>query len=128
MEEKGHFAILSEQLQKMERVDEVDISVVDTLNKMIEDCRLRERFWIENEGKPVDLAFLLYHASRNSRIILEKMKQRFFEAKEKHENPRVIGDSLVIMPFLSELCFTISYSMKREVTDELQNLISRARN
>lgn len=115
---------LSEQLQKMEKAGKVDVSIVNTLDKLIDVCQSTENFWRDDEKVTIQSSFLLYHASRNARIIIKKMKQRFIEAEEKHENPAVLHESLAIIPSLSELCATVSSLTTQTLTNELVNIVS----
>lgn len=116
---------LSNQLQKMEKVEKVDPVVVNTFEKLIDTCYSTENFWRDNEKESIQSSFMLYHASRNIRIILQKMKQRFIEAKEKHENPAIIHESVAVIPSLSELCVTISSLTKQTLTKDLVDIISQ---
>jgi len=115
---------LSDRLQKMERAAEVDRTVLNTLDKLIDACYSTESFWRDNKKESVQSSFMLYHASRNARIILQRMKQRFIEAEEKHQNPLVIEESIAIIPPLSELCVTISSLVKQTLTKDLVNMVS----
>lgn len=126
MKEEDVFAILLQQLEKMEEAQKVDISVADTLNDLIQKCKIDEQFWIKNEKMPIDASFLLYHCVRNSRLILEKMKQRFLSAYEKNENPHVIEDSIQVIPVLSEICEAISALKEKEpiISPEILSIIS----
>jgi hypothetical protein len=96
----------------MDECQKVDISVVDVINNLIKTCTNSEEFWMKNEDVPVEYAFLLFHASRNIRLIFEKMKERFICAEKKHENPQVVTDSLRIFPLLNSLCYTV-FSLRK---------------
>lgn len=124
LEKIDSFTNLFHQLEIMEKSRKVDLSVIGVLDGLVEDCRRMEKFWIENEQIPVEDSYLLYHATRNSRLIFGKMKERFVLASEKHENPKVIEDSLMVAPLLGELHSTVVSLMNRVVTPELQFLIS----
>jgi hypothetical protein len=115
---------LSDQLQEMEKVRKVDKTVLKTIDKLLEGCHSTESFWRDNKKESVQNSFMLYHASRNVRIILQKMKQRFLEAEEKHENPVVVEDSIAIIPTLSEVCVTISSLVKQTLTKDLVKMVS----
>jgi len=116
---------LSQQLQKMEKVGKVDTSVVNTLDNLVESCHSIENFWRDNDKIPIQNSFMLYHASRNARIILKKMKQRLIEARERHENPIVVEQSLAIIPSLSELCAIVSALTKQVPTKALVDIVSQ---
>ncbi|MEX2705365.1 MAG: hypothetical protein Q6352_008910 [Candidatus Freyrarchaeum guaymaensis] len=123
--EKGNdFKTLLEQLEQMNETQKVDISVVKVLDSLIEDCRTNERFWIKNEKIPIETSFLLYHSTRNSRLILEKMKQRFILADEKEDNPHIVSDALQVVPVLNELYEVISALKYLEIKTELLSFLS----
>jgi len=115
---------LSEQLQKMESLEKVDLSIVDTIDKLINSCISTENFWRDNEQITIHNSFLLYHASRNAQIILKKMRKRFIEAEKMHENPSVVHDSICIIPPLSELCATLSFLAKQILNKQLIDNVS----
>ncbi|MBS7635733.1 hypothetical protein KEJ37_00065 [Candidatus Bathyarchaeota archaeon] len=124
MEKKDNFTVLIEKLERMEQLQKIDASVVKILDELIENCKEAERFWVESERTPVDISFLLYHSTRNSRLVLEKMKNRFITATKKNENPHVIADSIEIVPILSEL-YEATLSLKeRPITPEILSFIS----
>jgi hypothetical protein len=111
-------------LQKMEESSKVDLAVLKPLDELIGNCRSMEDFWKKDQRVPIQDAFLVYHASRNIRIVLNKMRKRFVEAEEKHENPAVVDESIAVIPPLSELCELI-YLMKSKVpTKEMLGLLS----
>lgn len=124
MEKANLLQELSNRLQEMEKVGKVDVSIVETIDKLIDSCNSTESFWRDNEKVTVQSSFLLYHASRNARIVLNKMRRRFIGAEEKHENPSVVHNSLSIIPPLSELCVTLSFLTKQVPTKELVDNVS----
>ena len=125
MEKSDLLGELSQRLQEMERISKVDMSAVCILDKLIESCSSTERFWRDNDKITIQNSFLLFHASRNARIILKKMKQRLIEAEEKHENPVVVDQSLAIIPSLSELCVAVSVLTKQTPTKNLVETVSK---
>jgi hypothetical protein len=118
------FDDLFKQLQEMETAGKVNLSILGTIDKLIDSCNATENFWRDNKQVMIQQSFSLYHASRNSRIILKKMKKRFIEAEEKHENPSVVHDSLNILPQLSELYATLSSLTKQTLNKQLVDNVS----
>jgi len=117
------FEILFQKLQDMEESQKIDLSVVDLINSLIENCKDDEKFWVKNEKIPLEVSFLLYHSTRNARLVLEKMKDRFLKAEEKHENPKIVSDSITVMPALATLC-NIIFSLKgKTITPEIQSFV-----
>jgi len=111
LERENYLESLYQQLLKMDKAQKVDVSVVDVINELIQACKSSEKFWMENEDISIEDAFLLFHVSRNIRLIFGKMKERFRLAEEKHENPQIVTDSLRIFPILNSLCYTV-FSLK----------------
>ncbi|MBC7112708.1 MAG: hypothetical protein H5T34_01580 [Candidatus Methanomethyliales bacterium] len=124
MEKKGNFVALIEKLERMEQLKVVDISVLEILDDLIKDCKETELFWIENRNLPIDTSFLLYHSTRNSRLVLEKMRDRFITARKNKENPHIISDSIEIVPILSELYEATLSLRDRPITPEVLSFIS----
>jgi len=125
VEKESIFNNLFQQLEKMEESREVDISVINTLDNLIGTCKKIEQSWIENEEIPIESSFLLYHASRNSRLVLEKMKHRFIKASETHENPKIVNDSMLVAPILGGLCDLMFSLTKRAITPEIHLFVSK---
>lgn len=124
MENKSASAGLIQLLESMEETQVVDLSITGIIDNLISDCSSTELYWMKSDI-PIETSFLMYHSSRNSRIILEKMKQRFIESVEKHENPAVIGDSLQVAPMLSELHQAVSFLKERKMAPEMYSLLSK---
>jgi hypothetical protein len=118
------FDDLFRQLQEMEATGKVNLSIVNTIDKLIDSCAVTENFWRDDEQVKIQQSFLLYHASRNSRIILKKMKKRFIEAAEKHENPSVVHDSIHVLPQLNELYTMLSSLTKQTPSKQLVDNVS----
>lgn len=124
LEKKDNFVILIEKLEKMEQLQKVDLSIIEILDELIRNCKETENFWVESENLPVDTSFLLYHSTRNSRLVLERMKNRFISAVEKNENPHIISDAIQIAPLVIELCEMAFSLKKRPITPEVLSFIS----
>lgn len=125
MEKEDHLESLYHQLTKMDETQKVDVSVVDVINELIQASKSSEEFWIKSEGVSVEDAFLLFHASRNIRLIFEKMEERFSLAEEKHENPQVVTDSLRIFPLLNSLCYTVFSLKKMRINSGTISMVSQ---
>jgi len=91
----------------------------------IAESAKRERFWLSNREIPPQTAFVLYHAARNTRMVLERMHQRFVQATEMHENPKVVDDAITVFPELSEMCGFIDSLQKAEIRPELLEFVRR---
>jgi hypothetical protein len=87
----------------MEREGEVNPSILPDFKKLQTELSNYEAQCIEARKQNVEDAFLLFHVSRSSRMILEIVGRKFAEAKEKHENPAVVDLSKMIIPCLNDL-------------------------
>jgi hypothetical protein len=129
MEKKGACEILLFQLEEMKASRKLNESAIPTLQKAIAENKSREKYWLSNKEIPQQTAFVMYHASRNNRIILEKMHSRFIGAAEKHENPRVVDDAMLVYPELQEMCIFMDTLKKAEISESLLEFVrKRTRN
>ncbi len=90
-------------LEKMAEKGKVDLSIVkglELIGKKFSDC---EEKWVATEKMAQEDAFLLYHASRSSRMIVDKMKNRFLLSEKNADNPKVVDDALKVLPIISEI-------------------------
>jgi hypothetical protein len=125
MEKRDTCAILSTKLEEMQVSRKLDESSIGIIHDAIGEARSREVFWVSNKEVEAQTAFVIYHAARNTRIVLEKMHQRFKQATEIHENPKVIDDAMTVFPELSEMCSFIDSLQKVEIKPELLEFVRR---
>jgi hypothetical protein len=91
--------------------------------------KAREDYWVSCKEVPQQTAFVMYHASRNNRIILEKMQSRFVTTAERHENPKVVDDAMLVYPELNEMCTFIDTLKTAKISDSLLEFVrKRTRN
>lgn len=115
-------------LAKLERMKEkckVDVSIVDDLNILIKFCEAKEQDWVSNEEIEVREAFQLFHVTRNSHLILDKMKKRFIKAVETHDNPRVVEDAIRVLPAIKEICEILSSISEEYISPEILLFLSK---
>lgn len=99
-------------LEEMETKGEVDRNAaIGKINELADIFGESERFWSKDEKTPIDIAFVMYLASRNSRMILEKMRDRFGEPKLA--NPKVATDSIRIIPALLDIHINVTNAEKQ---------------
>lgn len=106
MTEQGRLKVLEgifTSISIMEENKTIDLSIIDELEAFTESIKQFEDFWIESERLPLKNAFIAYHITRNVRIILEKVNSRIKESIRAYENPKVIYETMHIMPALVEL-------------------------
>jgi len=127
------FRDISSDLKSMRERERVDLSIVPKLGSLAKEFSNMEKFWA-CEGIPTDTAFPAFHVARNSKLIVEKMVERF-ENYSKSENPEVISDAERIIPLLfsvfgklknvRESLPTIKFDVSRrlfEVARDLRNV------
>lgn len=125
MENRDTCDVLFKQFEAMQVSHEVDKTTISTIGLVLEECKHREKFWVSNTEIPPQAAFVLYHASRNTRIIFEKMHNRFIRASELHQNPKVIEEAFVVFPDLSEMCDLLDSLRGKEITPEMTGFIRK---
>lgn len=125
MENMNACNVLSSELEVMRVAREINITVTNTIAKVVAECKDREKFWISNTTIPSQVAFTFYHASRNVRIIFEKMHDRFVQALERHENPKVVDQASIVFPELSEMCDLLDSLGKGKITSEMIEFIKK---
>lgn len=107
-------------MEKMEETGKIDPSIMNKLNtpiyklKNFEDCMTKEG------TLSIEDSFALYHIARNIRIILEKMKEKFFNANKAGENPKVVEDALNLLPQISEVYSALYTVSSKPLNDEIK--------
>lgn len=123
METRDTCAILSSKLEEMQASRKLDESAIPTIRQAIIENKKREDFWLSNKEIPHQAAFVLYHASRNNRIIMEKMLDRFLTATQIHENPKVVDDAMLVYPELNEMCSFMDSLKTVKLTDSVLGFV-----
>lgn len=118
-------SLLASKLDEMQTSRKVDLSSLELMKAAIEKSATREEYWLSNKDITLQTAFVLYHAARNTRMVLEKMHQRFLHATEAHENPKVVDDAMIVFPELTELCGYIDSLQNVKITPELLEFVRR---
>lgn len=117
------FDSIYNKLEDMESKGKVDLSVLEEFDLLMKRFKELELFWIETQKVQVEDAFLLYHCSRNCWNVLDRMRTRFLEAKEKHLNPVIVQDSQQVMPSLNALYEIVSLPLTGPLNEEQQTLL-----
>lgn len=117
------FEILIDKFERMETVGVVDTSAILELQNAIDRCLKNEEFWIKSENHLSD-SFLMYHATRNNRLITEKIKARLSYAIKKDDNPQIALDALKILPSMAEIFSLISFLENKKLTQPVVGYIS----
>jgi len=111
------------KLEQMEEQQKVDLSITGELDILRQRFRELEMFWVRNRRVKIDDAFVLYHCARNCENILEKMKNRFLEAHERHLNPQVVRDSSSVISSLHTLYDFLDIPSEESIDPEKINFI-----
>lgn len=125
MEKRDTYTLLSTKLEEMRVSGRLDPSSTEIIQTAIKECRNRENYWLSNKEIMPQNAFVIYHAARNTRIVLEKMHDRFVHAEKLHENPRVVNDALVIFPELFEMCNLLDSLRTKEINLDMIGFLRR---
>ena len=126
MEKKDACEALFKKLEDMQASRTLDETAIPIIKNAVDENMAKEQYWLSSEEMPTQTAFVMYHASRNTRIILEKMRERFIRAVELHENPKVVDDAIAVFPELQELCvFTDSLEKTPEITASLLEFVRK---
>ena len=116
------------QLQKMEEESKVDLSVVPTIQSLINNCQENERWWAHNTSQPLEKNFAPYHALRNIRLILEEIGDALKTAETRNSNPIDVENTLSIIPTLSYLDMFVNSLKNKTITNDFKlNIYSRSR-
>jgi hypothetical protein len=83
MENKTNpFGSIYEKLDIMEEKKVVDLDILNDFKKLKDEFSTFEEECTKKSELSTEDAFLLYHASRSSRMILEKISEKFRDAEE----------------------------------------------
>ena len=125
MENNNACDAFSSSLEEMHNSRILNESSFPTIEKTIEESKQRESYWMSSSEIPTKTAFLMYHASRTIRLVLERMFDRFIDATRLHENPKVVDDAIAVYPELNELCHFIDSLKKSDISDDLGAFVRR---
>jgi len=122
------FVPIFKKLDEMEKTQTVDLSVLSDFSTLENQLSAFEKECVDAKERKVEDAFLLFHVMRSSRMILEKTRVRFAEAKSHNENPVVVDLSRMVIPRLNELynfVVPIFYDRKHVLSSTERNAILR---
>lgn len=115
------FDALFQKFVIMEDEGKINLTIVNDLDVAIQVNRENENFWISYPGD-ASTSFTLYHASRNMKLITEKIKKRVLNAAKNSDNPTIANNSIQILPLMSEILFSIM-TMKENFQQKKVNYI-----
>jgi hypothetical protein len=97
------FGQIFEILSNAEKTKKINPEILERLGEAINRFEEFENFWSTNKKIPLKTAFLCYFTSRNSKMILKKMLDKFREAESRKENPKVASESVGLMYSIFEI-------------------------
>lgn len=104
-------------LNRMENEGVVDSSFILKIDALDLEFTKLGQHWIDQKEVSVGSAFIFYSATHNTKLVLNKMKERFKNAHKIGDNPSVACDSLLILPIISEV-----YHKTAQAAEEKQKL------
>jgi hypothetical protein len=108
------FEDIAASMEAMEKRGKVDLSILEKFDSLAKSLTTSERLWLENKASdPVD-AFVLYHAYRSMVSVVGSMRERFLNAPEKRDNPKVVDDARLVLPSLFNV-FAIVKPMETQI-------------
>ena len=110
-------------LGSMKESSKVDSTIVEKLNVLKNEISNCKKQWVTDENVGVEDSFLMYHCLRNLELIVEKAQARFSQAIERHENPLIIENAMLVFPYVFDL-YTWLYSLQGKViTTDIRSMI-----
>ena len=98
---------IKNSLDKMEETRKVDLAILDNLATLRNALKTIKSKWLEVKDSD---GFYFYQAARNVELILGKMEHRFKNSQKTNENPKIIKDSLLLLPNIDDILETTQKS------------------
>ena len=99
----GNLHVLEEirnMSQQMEENGKVDSSVIKKLSELNTSIQKIQKKWIRADHSE---SFRIYNIMKNIESIINKMIERFKNARKKHDNPQIAKDVYSIIPFIMRI-------------------------
>lgn len=107
----GIYTKIEKSFENMEKLNKVDLSVIEDLKKIIKEINLFSNELLEKKDDIVS-NFSIYFSIDAKKKILNKMIQRLKDAKRKKDNPQIATDSLAIITPLSDMYMNLKMLKK----------------
>lgn len=91
---------INENLYSMEATGKVDPSILKLLDNLRELIKELKQKWLENRNTD---SFYFYQGLRNIELMLDKMQDRFEHSQERHDNPKIAEDSIILFKDVDDL-------------------------
>ncbi len=90
-------------LDKMEETGKVDLTILDNLTTLRKFLRQLKSKWLNVDNSD---GFYFYQAVRNVELVLGKMEYCFKNSQKANDNPKIVEDSLVLLPTIDNILET----------------------
>ena len=97
-----------------ENTGKIDLKIVNTLDEIKEQLEENEKYWIDNNNISLDESFSFYLATRNSRLLIQKITKRVSESQKSNDNPQIALDSINILPLVQEISSILYKAYKKQ--------------
>ena len=87
-------------LNNMEKSGKVDVGVLKSVGKLRKSLAVLKSKWLDESDTD---AFYFYHAIYSTEMILDRMDERFKNAVQAGDNPKIAEDSLAVMGPMRDL-------------------------
>jgi len=116
VDEPTFFDDFFDDLEEMEERGTITSDFVVKLDKLGSSFEDFESYWIKEGDAPIQAAFVMYLASRNCRMVLEKIRARLkhvVSSNNKQDNPNAIIDTIKVAPLIFEIYIKLVRARKQ---------------
>ena len=106
------YKALADELYQANRTGKLPDNVALKAEQILQFLKKEEVFWFENKKYDPRDDFAMYHASRNSRLVAQRLMKRLSVAPSTGDNPKVADDALEILPILDSIYNIVSIHSK----------------
>ncbi|MHA1784597.1 MAG: hypothetical protein ACTSVY_08055 [Candidatus Helarchaeota archaeon] len=94
------FETIEAKLEEMVKEKSINLDIIYDFNLVQDKLKSIQSYWESNKEKNIEKSFILYHCARNLAKIIEKIINNFKIAKQMHQNPQVVYDTINVLPVL----------------------------
>jgi len=91
---------IDEDLHNMEATGKVDLGIIKKLDELRVLLGKLENKWLQHENTD---GFYFYQGVRNIELMLDRMQDRFENAPERNDNPKIAEDSQILFKEVFDL-------------------------
>ena len=98
------FGNIAKSIELAEQVGKVDLEILEPLKIVYSEFEKISDHWLDSDyDEQFEDVFPLYHMSRNCKLVLYKMIQRFELAPSVKDDPKVASDASMVLPLLIDM-------------------------